>query len=138
MTEYYKDFENWHKVKQSLNKREMEVDLSDESKLRNGEIRWANIGVNIGSEIDGKGNIFTRPVIVLHLIGKNSALVVPLSTKVEQRAGYFYIEVRGERVCYCINQIKVISVKRLQERISKLTSDKILEVKNNLKKFYSL
>ena len=137
-SEYKKDFETWNKVKQIVERKEILEQENEEANLRNGEIRWANLGVNIGSEIDGKGDLFTRPVIVLHLVGKVNALVVPMSTKVERRAGYFSINVQGKEVSYCVNQIKIISVKRLQERISKLTTNKILEVKSNICKFYNL
>ena len=45
--------------------------------IRPGEIRWIAFGVNLGSEIDGKGVSFTRPGFVVHVFGSFLALVIP-------------------------------------------------------------
>jgi hypothetical protein len=56
---YIKDFSNWSKNKIDINNSE------SNNLARAGEVRWAAIGVNIGSGIDGKNNNFTRPVYIV-------------------------------------------------------------------------
>jgi len=51
---YHKDFDGWHPVKKRIESEERSIFI------RAGEIRWVSFGVNIGSEIDGKGVSFTR------------------------------------------------------------------------------
>ncbi len=82
MKAYKKDFENWFKIKSEIDKQE------NKQHIREGEIRWASIGVNIGSEIDGKGVSFTRPVLILAVVGSYLALVIPLSSQNKDHPGY--------------------------------------------------
>ena len=56
---YFKDFEEWNKIKK-------EIELSDYIPYFDiGEIWWCALGVNIGVEVDGKGNDYLRPVLIL-------------------------------------------------------------------------
>jgi hypothetical protein len=50
---YVKDYDNWMKVKTRIEAEKREVHI------RAGEIRWVAFGVDIGSEIDGKGVSFS-------------------------------------------------------------------------------
>lgn len=68
---YQKDFDSWHAVKKRIEAEEQKV------YIRAGEIRWIAFGINIGSELDGKGDSFTRPGLIVHVIGSRLALVVP-------------------------------------------------------------
>jgi len=104
---YFKDFENWNLVKKRIEDEERKVNI------RAGEIRWVAFGVNIGSEIDGKGVSFTRPALVLHVIGSHLALVIPMSTKVKEIAGYVPFEWKGKITALCIHQMRIISQKRV-------------------------
>ncbi len=83
---YFKDFDTWNTLKKKLN------DEDRQTNIRAGEVRWISCGVNVGSEIDGKGISFTRPALILHVVGSVLALVVPLSTKVKNIAGYIPFE----------------------------------------------
>ena len=55
-----KDFENWFPVKSKLNE-----GVHKPPYVSEGDIWWASIGQNVGSEIGGKSKQFTRPVIIL-------------------------------------------------------------------------
>ena len=46
---YFKDFDAWFGVKKHIESEERKV------YIRAGEIRWIAFGVNVGSELDGKG-----------------------------------------------------------------------------------
>jgi hypothetical protein len=63
---YFKDFDTWNTLKKKL------TDEVRKTNIRAGEVRWISCGVNVGSEIDGKGVSFTRPALVLHVIGSAS------------------------------------------------------------------
>ena len=53
-----------------------------------GDIWWCSVGINIGSEIFGKGKNFSRPVIVFKKIGKDSFLGIPLTKQLKDGSWY--------------------------------------------------
>ncbi len=129
---YIKDFENWNFVKQRIDKEERDINI------RAGEIRWIMFGVNVGSEIDGKGSSFTRPGLIISISGSNIALVVPMSTKIKDVAGYISFEWKGEIISLCIHQIRVISQKRILRRMGRISENKLQLFKEEIKKFFNL
>ena len=127
---YFKDFEAWNTLKKRV-----ETDGLPRN-IRTGEVRWTTFGVNIGSEIDGKGFSFARPAVILHPIGHTLALVVPLSTKIKDADGYFPVDFQGTKISVCIHQMKVISMKRILDRKGKMPDSTISCIKDQIKKFF--
>lgn len=129
---YFKDFDGWSLVKKRLNKENRKV------YIRTGEIRWVAFGVNIGSEIDGKGVSFTRPAMIVRVIGSHLALVIPMSTKMKNIAGYIPFEWKGAISALCIHQTKIISQKRILSRKGKVSDKRLGEIKSEIVKFFGL
>ena len=128
-----KDFERWGNEKARLH------ETGRGSFLRAGEIRWAAIGVNVGSEIDGKGEgRYTRPVLVLDVFGKHLALVVPVSIKLHDHPGYLHITIGERTMALCVHQIRVLSQKRIFNRKSKLSNTRLQQVRNSVRIFWHL
>jgi len=73
-----KKYDEWNEVKKNIFKTENSVYFKER------DVFWASIGVNIGFEQDGKGNIFSRPVLILKKYSKSMFLGVPLSTKMKE------------------------------------------------------
>ena len=69
-----KDFDRWNEKKKGIGNR------SDILYFKEGEIWWINLGLNVGFEINGKGEDFIRPVLILRKYNKYSFLALPLST----------------------------------------------------------
>jgi mRNA-degrading endonuclease toxin of MazEF toxin-antitoxin module len=78
-----KDFEEWHKEKAVLHKKTKIVFFHER------EIWRCALGANVGNEQDGKGALFTRPVLILKKFSKTTSWAVPLTTKKKQ-GSYFY------------------------------------------------
>lgn len=129
---YFKDFDRWNLVKQHVNNEDRKTSI------RAGEVRWVAIGVNVGSEIDGKGASFTRPALIINVVGSTLALIVPMSTKVKEIPGYLPVTFQDRQVALCILQTRVISQKRILRRIGKLSERKVWEYKRVIKSFFSL
>jgi mRNA interferase MazF len=128
---YIKDFDSWNDKKKEIEKEIRSISI------RSGEIRWFSCGVNIGSEIDGKGESFTRPCLIVHVIGKMSALVIPMSSKKKEWAGRREI-MHGESVDYlCIDQMKIVSQKRIFRRVGRISETKLSVIKKVVSGFYS-
>ncbi len=128
---YFKDFDKWNEVKKHTDNNHTKVSI------RAGEIRWISFGVNVGSEIDGKGESFTRPGLILHVIGSHLAFVAPLSTKVKEVAGYLPFNWKGTTTALCIHQIRIVSQKRVLSRKGRISEDKLKAIKDEIIKFYN-
>ncbi len=130
---YHKKHLQWTKVKQKL-------DVShDNIYVRAGEIRWVSIGVNIGSEIDGKGSSFTRPCLILHVIGSSLALVVPFtSQKKANKQFYQRVKLNHFDSYICLSQMRVVSQKRIFKRIIKVPQEQFIKLRTDIFAFYSI
>lgn len=128
---YFKDFDKWNEVKKKVHNEERKINI------RAGEIRWVSFGVNVGSEIDGKGLSFTRPALILHVIGSHLALILPMSTKVKDVAGYVPFVWKGVTIALCIHQIRIVSAKRVLSRKGRISQNKLKAVKKEVSKFFS-
>jgi len=61
MTKHYiKRFDEWIKQKKKLDSH----DSTDSLYVKEREVWWISIGVNVGAEIDGKNELFERPVLI--------------------------------------------------------------------------
>ena len=129
---YQKDHAACNVVKQRIEQEKRNVFV------RAGEIRWATLGVNIGSEIDGKGVSFTRPVLIVHVIGSHLALVIPLSTKVKEATGYIPFEWKETTIALCIHQVRIVSQKRLLSRKGRISQKRLQTIKATFCDFYRL
>jgi len=127
---YIKAFDKWNNVKKRIQDEERKVHI------RSGEIRWCTIGVNIGSEMDGKGESFSRPVLIIHTIGSKLALVIPLTSKLKSVAGYIPFTFQNKEHSLCVHQLKVISTKRLLKRKGRITRNRLEQVKKVIQEFY--
>jgi mRNA interferase MazF len=130
--DYMKDYPGWMGVKRNLDEQEMT------QFVRPGEIRWASLGINVGSEIDGKGASFTRPVLIVSVVGKHLALILPITSKIKDLPGYVSFEYADNHDALCIHQIRVISQKRIFNRISKISETRLEIYKEKIKSFFYL
>jgi len=129
---YIKDFDSWNQVKKRIQGETRHI------AMRKGEIRWTSCGINLGSEIDGKGVSFTRPALILHVVGSELALTIPLSSKRKDIAGYIAFEWKGKTMSLCIHQMRIMSQKRILDRIGRVSENRLDEIKSTVKEFYSL
>ncbi len=129
---YFKDFDKWNGVKKRIHSEDLKVSI------RAGEVRWVSCGVNVGSEIDGKGESFTRPMLVVHVVGSALALVVPFSTKLKEVAGYLPFEFQGKKISLCVHQMRIISQRRILARKGRISDNRLRQVKSEIKKFFAL
>jgi mRNA interferase MazF len=57
-----------------------------------GDIWWASVGQNVGSEINGKSRLFSRPVIIFKKLAHGFYFVIPTTTK--PKVGSWYVPFR--------------------------------------------
>ena len=93
------------------------------------------MGLNIGTEIFGKGSQFARPVLIFKKFNKDSFLGIPLTSKLKE--GKWYVPVLlGETVrTGILSQIRVFDGRRLICKTGTLNDNHFLDIKKALLTF---
>lgn len=125
-----KDFDNWNREKKKINRYDGPVLFHER------EIWWCSIGLNVGDEQDGKNDLFERPVLVVKKFNKGLALVVPLSSQEKTGPYYFKISHDDKNFTIILSQVRLISTKRFQRKIRRITDDVFAEIMKELQKFF--
>lgn len=85
-----KRFDEW-----SIEKRRLH-NYGRQTGVKTGELWWCAVGENIGVEINGKGEVFTRPVLVLKKLSKFGFMGISLTSQVHERSWYVKLRFRGK------------------------------------------
>lgn len=126
-----KQFLQWIGLKEKLHATDHAAPLVSER-----DLWWASLGENIGSEINGKSDRFTRPVVILKKLTHGFYLVAPTTT--QKREGSWYASVRfGQQDEYvCLHQIRTIDFRRLYSKLGQLSSADFAIIKDAFRKLY--
>jgi mRNA interferase MazF len=92
--------------------------------------------MNIGIEIFGKGQRFTRPVIIFKKFNREAFLGIPLTSQLKM--GKWYVSVtHGEKTdTALLAQIRVMDSKRLVESMEVIGDEGFNEIKRSFLDFY--
>lgn len=126
MADCNKDFISWAKVAYTIESRERNAFC------KVGAIYWVSAGVNIGSEIDGKGPHFTRPALVLKKFGDRLALVVFTTTRRKRGRLYRPIMVSGAKSWVILDQLRTVDLLRVGSFIDELPPSELIKIKSTL------
>ena len=120
-----KDFEKWSFAKKDIHEKRKN------NWVRERDIWWCQLGINIGYEQDGTSENFERPVIIIKTFSKFSCLIVPLTTSSKENKFYFNVGmIDGKDASAIISQIRLIDTRRMEEKVGKLN----MEIYEKLKK----
>jgi len=106
--------------------------------FKEGELWWCRIGMNIGSEIYGKGAAFSRPVLIFKKLNADLFLGIPLTSKLKEGSWYvpvIYNEKEGRAI---LNQIRTLDRKRLIKRVGTLSEEHFIAIKHAFSEFYDV
>jgi mRNA-degrading endonuclease toxin of MazEF toxin-antitoxin module len=122
-----KDFTEWHRVKQGIQDSENQLFPHER------EVRWCSVGLNVGSEEDGNGGYYTRPVLIVKIMTKNTCLCVPLTTRDKHGSYYFDVDLSdGVSRKAVLSQIRLIDTRRLWSLIGTIDIDQFEKIKKAL------
>lgn len=114
-----KDFQKWHKVKTHVNNAPIAAIFFNER-----EVWYCHLGENVGFEMDGKGESFLRPVVIVRKFNKETCWVVPLTSQIKTSKYYHTISFgEGKQSSANLSQFRLIDSKRLSYSIGKLSHD---------------
>lgn len=122
-----KRFVEWVLLKEKIDAREYTP-----PQVSMGDVWWCSVGENVGVEVFGKGERFSRPVIILYKFNQYSFLVIPLTSKKKKGKKYVLFEIGGIPQTALLNQIRTISYKRLDRKMASLSMDDFQKIKEAL------
>ena len=124
------DFDDWIEIKKKVHT------LGKIPTINEGEIWWCAMGRNVGVEINGKSERFSRPILILKKLSKLGFLGVPLTSQDKVGSWYAGFEFQGKRETAALCQIRVVSVSRLYKKIGRVPKSDLAIVKNAFLKLY--
>jgi len=126
-----KRFLAWIGLKQILHEAAHQPPLVSE-----GDIWWASIGENVGSEINGKSDLFSRPVVILRKLSHGFYFVVPTTTR--ERSGSWFVPFRqqAKSMVACLHQVRSIDHRRLSSKLGTMDDEDFERVKAGFRKLY--
>ena len=122
-----KHFDEWNEVKKSLDSTK-KVPIYHER-----EIWWVVIGENIGAEINGKGNDFLRPVLVIRKYGI-LFFGVPLSSQIHQGMWYDVFAYKNKQQCVLLSQASTFSANGLRYKMGRIPTMEYIRICKSLAK----
>lgn len=131
MFKIVKRFLDWIKLKEQLHQVAHKPPL-----FRQGEVWWCSIGENVGSEINGKSKLFSRPVLIFKKLSATTFLGIPTSSQDRIGSWYVRITLQGKTSVVILSQIRVFDYKRLSSKIGHLDAYDCKQVKMAFKKLF--
>lgn len=108
------EFIAWNDLKQNLDLKEFKQTTFPDTR----EVWMCNLGRNIGREQNGRGDSFSRPVLILKKFNNQMYWVVPLSSKQKMLSFYYnFLDPYKKKVSAIIAQLRLVSIKRMQRKM---------------------
>ena len=127
-----KDFHGWHTLKQNLDNRQG----ASVPTIKEREIWWCSIGVNVGDEEDGHNELYNRPVLIVRKFNARIFWGVAMTTQMKDDPHYLEIDIKGCKRCVMLSHLRLYDSKRLlshKSKMGKLSPKQFEAVKTALK-----
>lgn len=124
-----KNFDGWNELKKKIHANDNGLPRCTER-----DVRWCRLGANLGFEIDGAGDGFARPVVVLKRFSRRLCLVIPLTTTL--KPGRYHLplgQIGGRPASAIISQLRVIDTRRLDRQIAVMEDELFRHVQSSIK-----
>ncbi len=118
-----KKFLEWIKLKQRLHNISAQPPL-----VRKRDLWWLSLGENVGSEMNGKSGLFSRPALILKKLAHGFFLVAPTTTKIHEGTWYVKINYAGKDMWICLHQIRTVDYRRLSSQLGQIGTDDFEQV----------
>lgn len=122
-----KDFEKWYREKKNIQEKISRVFFAEH------EVWICSLGANVGSEQDGKGDLFVRPVVILKKFNGDVFWGIPLTHA--RKSGMLYFDLTVELGGFAIlSQIRLLDAKRLHYKLASISAERFVLLKKSLLK----
>ncbi len=101
-----------------------------------GDIWWTSLGENIGSEINGKSSLFSRPVIIFKKLSHGFYFVIPTTTQDRRGTWYVQFQHKDKSVTACLHQARAIDHRRISSKLGTIDDQDLQRVKDAFNTLY--
>lgn len=122
-----KPFDQWNELKKNLQQQHQRVFFHER------EIWWCSLGINLGSEQDGRNDTFERPVLVVKKFNQDIFLGLPLTTASKEGKYYYGTTHEDRQYSVVLSQMRLLDKKRLQRKIRVLPEEEFEEIVKRFK-----
>lgn len=126
-----KRFLEWMTVKEKLHNIDAESPL-----VKERDLWWVSFGENIGSEINGKSKLFSRPGVVIKKLSRGFYLVAPTTSQKKEGTWYVPVKQEGVEIFVCLHQVRSIDYRRLSSRLGVIDEEDFKRIKRAFLKLY--
>jgi len=106
---------HWHELKSSLSDQKKDVFF------RERDVWFCHLGFNLGSEQNGIGKNFVRPVLILKKFNLDTFYAIPLTSKQKEGRFYFSFSFKEKESTALLSQIRLLDRKRLDRKFGVIT-----------------
>lgn len=121
-----KDFDTWNIIKKSLNDKVSTVHYEER------EIWWCSLGANVGSEQDGKHELYERPVLVFVKFNQDMFWAMPMTSNIKNDRFHAGVSFKDKKVSVILSQLKLVSSKRLLRRMGVVGGEEYAAVQEKI------
>jgi mRNA interferase MazF len=107
---YEKDHDGWNNFIKNR------MIIAEPPFFKKREVWWVSIGVNVGHEEDGKGDHYSRPVLILKKFGMHTFLGLPLSTTSKTGELYYPFVFLGQPSTALLGHLRSFDSMRLLKK----------------------
>lgn len=126
ITTMAKNYSVWHEVKHVVN------NSAFTAYYKEREIWFCSIGLNVGTEQDGKHSHFERPVLIFKKFNKFMFWGIPLTTAYKHGPPFFDLSHNGFASFAILSQMRLFDSKRLQRKVRKISALAFKNLKESL------
>lgn len=123
-----KHFDVWMPLKKRIHF------VGREWEFREREIWWMAIGENVGTEVNGKGDNFLRPVLIVRKYGPGGFFGVPLSSQLHEGMWYTNFTSKKKEHCALLSQAGSFCSYRLYGFMNKASKEEFAKIIDSLEK----
>jgi len=110
-----KKFDEWNEQKKYLERTGGVPSFSER------DVWWCAQGVNLGTEINGKNSMFSRPVLFLKKLSRYGFIGIPLTSQKHEGSWWVKFQMNGKNEYAVVAQVEYIDVYRLYTKIGQMS-----------------
>jgi mRNA interferase MazF len=100
--------------------------------INEGQVFWCFLGENVGSEQNGKGQYFHRPVLIFKKFNNDIFWGIPMSSKNKDNKYYVKVLLKDFEQSAIISQLRLLDSKRLYLFIGYISIQDFNKIQNKV------
>ena len=127
-----KNFDKWNNLKKDIEK------ISRTLIIKEWDIWWTNLWINIQTEACWKWDSFKRPILIIKKLSKNTCIAIPLSSKIKSWTWFSTYEIKWIKYSALLYQIKMMHTNRFSFKFWEINKKHLNKIKKDLKYLLNL